>query len=61
MNSALFPGVSKNRSQRGNFFDFEITKLHTLRISYVEECGKKKIKFGSNQKLKVKFLTHFEV
>ena len=35
------PGVSKNRSQRGNFFDFEITQLHTLCISYVEECGKK--------------------
>ena len=35
------PGVSKNRSQRSNFFDFEITQWHTLCINYVEECGKK--------------------
>ena len=26
---------------RRDFFDFEITQLHTLCISYVEECGKK--------------------
>ena len=31
------PGVNKNRSQRGNIFDFEITQLHTLCISYVED------------------------